>query len=66
MNPKPIEEAHDIDLRNSNIAIKRAARKARDVAMETGTSLVISKNGVIMHLSPEEIASMDSNIERSA
>lgn len=47
MNPRPIETATDADLRLSPVAMQRAALRARQVAMQTGTALVISRNGVI-------------------
>jgi hypothetical protein len=53
MNKRPIEEAEDRDLRLSLAAIQRAAQRARELAAATGTSLVISRNGVVEHLMPE-------------
>jgi len=47
MNPRPIETATDTDLRLSRVAMQRAALRARQVAMQTGTALVISRAGVI-------------------
>ena len=51
-NKKPIEQAHDSDLRFSRIALQRAARRARDLAQKTGTTIVVSHDGVIEYLSP--------------
>ncbi len=51
-NKKPIEQADDCDLRFSRIALQRAARRARDLAQKTGTTIVVSHDGVIDHLSP--------------
>lgn len=53
MNTRPIEQARDDDLRLSVPALLRAALRAREIARSTGTFLVISRNGVIEHLSPE-------------
>jgi hypothetical protein len=53
MNKRPIEEAEDRDLRLSHLALQRAAQRARELAAATGTALVISRNGVIEHLTPE-------------
>ena len=53
MNKRPIEEAEDRDLRLSHLALHRAAQRARELAAATGTSLVISRNGVVEHLMPE-------------
>ncbi len=47
MNTKAIYLARDPDLRASQIAIQRAARRAREVAATTGTALIVSHNGVI-------------------
>ncbi len=52
MNKLPIEQAKDPDLRLSQVALIRAAQRARDLAAVTGTDLVISRNGVIEHLTP--------------
>ncbi len=53
MNHQPIEYARDADLRRSEIALKRAALRAREIAKRTGTAIVISRNGVIEHVKPE-------------
>ena len=53
MNTRPIEEAKDRDIRLSQVALQRAAQRARDLAAATGTALVISRNGVIEHLTPK-------------
>jgi hypothetical protein len=52
MNKQPIESAHDADLRLSLRAIRRAAQRARELAAQTGTDIVISRGGVIEHISP--------------
>jgi len=41
MNQKAIEQARDRDLAGSINAIRRAAQRARQVAAQTGTVLVI-------------------------
>jgi hypothetical protein len=55
MNTRPIEEAKDRDIRLSKVALQRAAQRARDLAAATGTALVISRNGVIEHLTPKTV-----------
>ncbi len=50
MNPRPISDARDTDLRLSEIAMARAAVRARDIAQQTGTDLVVSENGVIKRI----------------
>jgi hypothetical protein len=53
MNKQPIDQAHDRDLRLSQQALQRAAQRANDVAQSTGTTIVVSRNGVIEHLTPK-------------
>jgi hypothetical protein len=55
MNKSPIEQAFDRDLRLSQVAMQRAAQRARDLANATGTSIVVSHGGVIEHLRPEPL-----------
>lgn len=57
MNQQPIETACDADLRMSAQAMQRAAQRARELAARTGTTLVISRQGVIEHLRPDAAAS---------
>lgn len=52
MNLRPIQEARDPDLRGIAPALERAALRARELARQTGTAVVISRNGVIEHLWP--------------
>lgn len=52
-NPKPIETAHDADLRLSANAMRRAAQRARELAARTGTSIVVSDHGVIRQIEPQ-------------
>lgn len=53
MNKLPLEQARDQDLRLSQVAMDRAAQRARAVAKATGTSIVVSRDGIIEHLKPE-------------
>ena len=59
MNKQPIEQAHDRDLRLSQQALQRAAQRANDVARSTGTTIVVSRNGVIEHLTPKSHGGLD-------
>lgn len=54
MNKQPIERARDADLRLSAQAMQRAARRARDLAAQTGTLIVVSRNGVIEQIEPKQ------------
>ncbi|ADL55677.1 hypothetical protein [Gallionella capsiferriformans] len=52
MNQKSIELANDPDLVNSLVAIRRAAKRAVEVALNTNTELVISRNGKSVRVKP--------------
>lgn len=52
MNKKLIETARDADLRLSQQALRRAAQRARELAAQTGTVIIVSRNGVIEQMSP--------------
>ncbi|MEI6414310.1 MAG: hypothetical protein WCP34_08620 [Pseudomonadota bacterium] len=53
MNTKPIKGANDADLRLSQNALRRAARRARELAAQTGTAIIVSRNGVIERIMPK-------------
>ena len=53
MNPSPLETARDADLRLSLQAMQRAALRAHELAAQTGTAIVISRNGRIEHIWPQ-------------
>jgi LDH2 family malate/lactate/ureidoglycolate dehydrogenase len=57
MNKRPIETANDADLRMSQPAMQRAVQRAWKLAMQTGTAIVISHQGVIEHFRPSATAS---------
>jgi hypothetical protein len=50
---QPIETARDADLRLSLQAMQRAARRAWQLAAQTGTAIVVSHDGVIEHIRPQ-------------
>jgi len=54
MNSKPIDQALDADLRLSLPALRRAARRARELAIQTGTDLIVSHNGVLQRITPTQ------------
>jgi len=56
MNRASIETALDEDLRLSVGAMQRAALRAREIARQTATALVISQNGVLELLQPDRIS----------
>lgn len=53
MNTKTIDKANNADLRGSWPALQRAARRARELALQTGTELIVSRNGVIERIQPQ-------------
>jgi len=54
MNPKPISEARDEDAKNATAALKRAAQRARIVAEQTNTAIIIMRDGKITRLTPDQ------------
>jgi hypothetical protein len=54
MNKKPIETARDADLRLSPQAMHRAALRARELAAQTGTAIVISQDGVLKYIRSQQ------------
>ncbi len=55
MNRKPIEEARTPELRDALPALRRAARRAREVAASTGTRLIIARNGSWEAVAPADV-----------
>ena len=56
MKTKDISEAKDPVLRASMAALQRAALQARKTAIQTGTNLVIVKDGQLLRISAEELS----------
>lgn len=63
MNGKPISEANDPDLRNVDAALRRAAVRAREIAKQSGTKLVVNRGGKTVLIDPEDLP--DSSNEAS-
>lgn len=55
MKTKDISESKDPDLRASMAALQRASLLARKIAIQTGTHLVIVKDGQLVRISAEEL-----------
>jgi hypothetical protein len=55
MNSKSIEKARSADLRGTLPALQRAAKRARELAVSTGTGLIVNRNGVIERIKPETL-----------
>ncbi len=56
MKTKDISEAKDPDLRASMAALQRASLQARKTAIQTGTHLIIVKDGQLLRISAEELS----------
>jgi hypothetical protein len=65
MNKQPIETANDSDIRLSSQALRRAAQRARELAAQTCTAIVVSHDGVIEHIRPQPEPAMSSVQEPS-
>jgi hypothetical protein len=48
INSKPSTEAFDEDVRNALAALERAALQARRIAGQTGTDLIVVKDGKLV------------------
>lgn len=48
-------EPRRLDLKGSLAALKRAAQRAREVAVRTHTNLILVKDGKMMIVPPEEL-----------
>ena len=55
MTQHELAKAKDPDLRASLQAIKRAAKEARKIAVQTDTGIVIVRDNKIVYLSAEEL-----------
>lgn len=66
MNTKTIDQANNADLRGSWQALQRAARRARELAVQTGTELIVSRGGAIERIKPLPEAAGQQVQERAA
>lgn len=55
MTQQELAQAKDPDLLASLAAMKRAAALARQIAVQTGTGIVVSRNGRIVHRGAAEL-----------
>jgi hypothetical protein len=60
MSSKPITESRDPDLRGSHAALLRAAARARELARQTGTRLVIGRGGRVRYVEPHHAGITES------
>jgi hypothetical protein len=61
-----IRELDDPVIRGALAALDRAAEEARRIAIQTGTELIIMRDGEICSLSPEEIAKLPPVVESTS
>ena len=60
---KDSRECSDPVMLGALAALHRAAEEARRIAIQTGTDLIIMRDGKICRLSPEEIAKLPPVVE---
>ncbi len=58
MNPKDIRSSSDPDLAGSYAAMERAAIAAQDLAIQTKTGIIISKDGKPVLITADELIKM--------
>ncbi len=63
---RPLHTAHDADLRLSQQALQRAAQRARELARQTGTAIVVSNHGQLELLHGEAASSVPAAHEPAA
>jgi hypothetical protein len=59
MKLQDISQAKDPDLRASFVAMQRAAELAKQIAIQTDTSIVTVQDGQIVHISAQELRNVD-------
>ncbi len=55
MNLELFDQANDKDLAGSLIAIRRAARMAREEAVRTNTEIIVMRDGKIVRITADEL-----------
>jgi hypothetical protein len=60
---RDILEPSDPAIRGALAALERAAEEARRIAIQTGTELIVMRDGQICSLPPEEIAKLPPVVE---
>ena len=64
MTMKNIQEAKDPDLRASAAAMSRAAAAARKTAIQTGTNLIVVKDGKLTRIPAQVLREAAPNADR--
>lgn len=65
-NKRPISEARSADLRGSLPALRRAAERARQVAAQTGTAVVIRRGSKLERVYPAPVDAVASVREKGS
>ena len=55
MSTRPLEMSNDPDLRLSLLAMRRAARRAREIARQTNTFVIVGGPGRVLRMSAEDL-----------
>jgi hypothetical protein len=63
MNKRPIEQAKNPLLRRVLPALERAALQARKIALQTGTSIIIMKDGHLQKIQSDGIRDMPADYQ---
>lgn len=66
MKPKNLSEAKTPELRGSLDALKCAAKEARRIAIQTGTAIIVVRDGKRLRISAEELSNTRPSIVREA
>ena len=56
-----ISNAKNPDLRNALAALRRASLMARKIAIQTGTNIVVIRDGKIIRISADELRRQEEN-----
>ena len=59
MKPAFVSKSTDADMQAAPIALMRAAQRARELARQTGTKLVVVHHGKLMELDPDMVEAID-------
>lgn len=63
MNKRDISEAENPDLRNSLIAMQRAAEMARQIAIQTNTEIIVVRDGKPVRISADELHANETDTQ---
>lgn len=61
-----LEEAHSREIKDTLRALRRSARRALELGLQTGTPVYVWKNGKIVDLTKEQRPGKKSKVKRSS